>query len=307
MRGSIYYQTAELTKCIFKEGAKKIDRINPKHKDYKCVASYKSMETYRSVWNNFLNYVKEHWRIKNCELITSEICSAYFEYKVEYYLKKQYATKIVSALMKLEFVLNKYSQEKYNNPIVYDFSEVKKYLKNSLASGYIADNYHSRTYSNAQLIIENLKSENHRLAVSIQLQGGARSEAVTLIKKEQLKGYAIDKVTNKTIGIIETKEKGGKVGDINITPQTYSELEKYFEINKVNSFRIKYQKYANDIKLACELSNEPCHGSHGFRWTFAQNRVREYQNYGYSYEQALQGTSWEMKHFRANITEHYLK
>ena len=45
---------------------------------------------------------------------------------------------------------------------------------------------------------------------------------------------------------------------------------------------------------------------HGFRWTFAQNRVREYQNNGYTYEQALQGVSWEMKHYRASITEHYL-
>ncbi len=30
------------------------------------------------------------------------------------------------------------------------------------------------------------------------------------------------------------------------------------------------------------------------------------QKHGYSYEQALQGVSWEMKHYRANITERYL-
>ena len=29
MRGSVYYQSAVLTKTIFFEGAKKIDRINP--------------------------------------------------------------------------------------------------------------------------------------------------------------------------------------------------------------------------------------------------------------------------------------
>ena len=34
MRGSVYYQSAVLTKVIFFEGAKKINRINPKHEHY---------------------------------------------------------------------------------------------------------------------------------------------------------------------------------------------------------------------------------------------------------------------------------
>jgi hypothetical protein len=32
----------------------------------------------------------------------------------------------------------------------------------------------------------------------------------------------------------------------------------------------------------------------------------EYSRAGYTYEQSLQAVSWEMKHNRANITEHYL-
>ena len=37
MRGSVYYQSAELTKVIFFEGAKKHNRINPNHIHYNCV------------------------------------------------------------------------------------------------------------------------------------------------------------------------------------------------------------------------------------------------------------------------------
>ena len=75
---------------------------------------------------------------------------------------------------------------------------------------------------------------------------------------------------------------------------------------KTSFYKIFYQEYIDDIKATCHKLNIPHHGSHGFRWTFAQNRVREYQNHGYTYEQALQGVSWEMKHYRASITEHYL-
>ena len=34
MRGSVYYQSAVLTKVIFVEGSKKENRINPNHEQY---------------------------------------------------------------------------------------------------------------------------------------------------------------------------------------------------------------------------------------------------------------------------------
>ena len=82
MRGSVYYQTSLLVKVIFKEGAKKEQRVDPNHKYYQCIASYKTMETYRNVWNNFGNYLKEHWKIKDFEAITSEHIEAYILYRV---------------------------------------------------------------------------------------------------------------------------------------------------------------------------------------------------------------------------------
>ena len=126
MRGSVYYQSAELSKVVFKEGAKKEDRINPNHEHYNCVASFNTMKAYRNVWNNFFNYLKEHFKLKNCELITYEHVKSYFEYKIEYYASKQYAEKISSALGKLVFALNKYSIAKnsftHKEPLKYDLS-----------------------------------------------------------------------------------------------------------------------------------------------------------------------------------------
>jgi len=306
MRGSVYHQTANLVKVIYRERAKKEERVSPQHDYYQCVASYNTMDTYRTVWNNFFNYLREHWKLKNCELITAEHVEAYFEYKIEYYLAKSYAEKISSALGKLEIALTKYSKLYKEVPIVYDFSIRQNILNHARDYKLVANNYVNRTYQNPQLIINNLVNIEHQLAASIQLQGGARAEGVVLIKKEQLKGYKVDEISQDKKGIIETKEKGGKVGDVLVTPDTYMQLENHFIDNEKSIFKINRQNYTNDIRNVCIKLNITPKGSHGFRWTFAQNRVREYQKHGYSYEQALQGVSWEMKHFRASITEHYL-
>jgi hypothetical protein len=84
MRGSVYYQSSLLVKQIFVEGAKKQDRVNSNHKHYQMVASYKTMQSYRNIWNNFFNYLLEHWKIKDFEKIESVHISSYMDYKIEY-------------------------------------------------------------------------------------------------------------------------------------------------------------------------------------------------------------------------------
>jgi integrase len=306
MRGSVYHQTANLVKIIFIEGAKKEERVDPKHDYYQCIASFSTMDTYRRVWNNFFNYLREHWKIKNCELITEEHIEAYFEYKIEYYPSKQYAEKISSALGKLEVALNKYSKKMHEYPKNYNFQIRQNILNKARDFELVANNYLNRTYQNPLDIIESLSTIEHKIAAKIQLEGGARVEGIGLIRKEQLRGIKTDDISKKIKGIIETKEKGGKIGDVLISLSTYQKLEKYFKNSNTSIFKINYKQYIDDIKNACFLVGEKAKGSHGFRWTFAQNRVREYQKHSYTYEQALQGTSWEMKHFRASITEHYL-
>ena len=246
MRGSVYYQTAQLTKVIFIEGVKKEERTDPTHPYYKCVAAYKTMETYRNVWNNLGNYLKEHWKLKDFERITSEHIEAYFEYKIEYYPSKQYVEKLSSALGKLEIALTRFSQQKYDVGKAYDFQVRQNVLNSARKLHKVADGYHNRVYQYPDLIIGNLKEQNHKIAASIQYHGGARSEAVTFIKKEQLKGYQTDNITNEEVGIIFTKEKGRKEGNIFIDIKTYQWLEKYFQSSKHS--QLNYQAYANDIQ-----------------------------------------------------------
>ena len=149
-----------------------------------------------------------------------------------------------------------------------------------------------------------LKNPLHKIAAKIQYEGGARIEGVALIKPEQLLEFRLDTITNTKKGIIFTKEKGGKVGEVLVNTDTYTDLENY--ITEFDKFKINRQAYYNDLKQATFLSNESSEASHGLRWNFAKRRMFEYGKAGYSYAECLQQVSYEMKHNRASITQHYL-
>jgi len=302
MRGSVYYQSAQLVKMIFQEGAKKADRLNPAHPHYQKVASYKTMESYRNIWNNFFNYLKEHWKIKDFTKIESIHVASYIEYKIEYYPSRLYLNKIISAIGKLEIALVKYAVE-YNLNKSYDFSIREKIKKSAVDLELVANNYHNRAYAKPLEIIALLRPE-HSIAAMIQYEGGARLEAVSLIKQPQLKGLKKDNITKTEKAVIWTKEKGGKEGEVLVSTDTYQKLEQIIRINKI--FKINKNNYLEDIKRTCIDLGVPADGSHGFRWNFAQRRLFEYAQADYSYEKSLLGVSKEMKHNRASITMHYL-
>ena len=121
MRGSVYYQSSQLVKQIFVEGAKKEDKINLNHEHYQVVSSYKSMETYRNIWNNFFNYLLEHWKIKDFEKIESEhLC---LSLKLVYCLVilanlslegLQSLSKLLSSILAVQYL---YSQLNFSSPV----------------------------------------------------------------------------------------------------------------------------------------------------------------------------------------------
>ena len=262
------------------------------------------MESYRNIWNNFFNYLKEHWNIKNFEKIETHHVGAYMDYKVEYYPSKQYLEKISAALGKLEIALKLFVKYVHNENKTYDFSIRQTILNEARDLKFVANNYHNRAYNNPELLIENLQNLQHKLAAKIQYEGGARIEGVALIKKEQLLGIKLDTITNTQQGILFTKEKGGKEGEVLVSLNTYYKLQNY--LSKNAKFKINRQAYYEDIKQSALLSNEVAEASHGLRWNFAKRRMLEYAKAGYSYQDSLQQVSYEMKHNRASITEHYL-
>ena len=304
MRGSPYYQSAELIRCIFSPGLKKEERSDPNGPSYKMLSSYESAATYRRVFENIMYYLKEEWKIKDIEKIEEYHLLAYLEYKVEYYPTHNYVEKIVSAIGKLEFALNRFNKTKGVILRNYDFSKRLEMLKLYRNHDLLADNYHNRAYPDPALLIQTLSNPMHALAAKIQYEGGARFEGVGLIKANQLQSMVFDPITKKEKYSVLTKEKGGKEGPALVKKETYEELSRYIQDNGV--FKINRQSYYVDLSKAADSLDFKREASHGLRWNFAQRRLMEYAQAGYTYEQSLQGVSWEMKHNRADITQHYL-
>jgi integrase len=304
MRGSPYYQSAELIRCIFSPGLKKEERSDPNCPSYKMISSYESAATYRRVFENIMHYLHEEWKIKDIEKVEEHHLLAYLEYKVEYYPTRNYLEKIVSAIGKLEFALNRFNKIKGAIKKGYDFSKRLGMLKIYRNLDLLADNYHNRAYPDPDLLTQTLSNPIHALAAKIQYEGGTRIEGVGLIKVNQLQDMVYDPITKTEKYSILTKEKGGKEGSVLVQKETYEELSSYIQENGV--FKINRQSYYVDLRNAADLLKFPREASHGLRWNFAQRRLMEYAKAGYTYEQSLQGVSWEMKHNRANITQHYL-
>jgi integrase len=304
MRGSPYFQSTQLVQILFLPGIKKDDRVDPESPYYQMVSSYETMASYRRVFENLMLYLKEHWKIKDCEKIEEEHVLAYIELKVEDHPSRQYLEKIVSAIGKLEVALNRFSQTKGAIQRTYDFSKRLEMLKLYRNLNLLADNYHNRAYPDPIRLIQTLSNPLHALAAQIQLEGGCRFEGVGLIKDSQLQGIQFDKITKTYKYSLLTREKGGKEGIVLIKKETYDELASYIQQN--GKFKIDRQSYYNDIRKSVDILNFPREASHGFRWNFAKQRMMEYAQAGYTFEQSLQGVSWEMKHNRASITTRYL-
>lgn len=301
MRGSIYYQTSLLAKLVFKQNSKKINRKNKNNEEYNLVASFKTMETYRKIWNNFGNYIYDIYGFKNYEKIESKHIKKYMNEKIAQGVSHLYLQKISAAMGKLEFALKRFSTT-YIRSSIYDFSIRLGIVKNAKDEQLTHNNYRDRAYQSPEQIIQLLKGV-YKIAAEIQLSGGTRAKGVCLIKKDQLMGIKIDPITQKEYGYIWTKEKGGKEGEVRINLDTYAKLDTY--IIMAGEFRIEYRKYIAAILNACRILNIKGEGTHGFRWSFAQNRMLEYTKAGYSYHDSLQLISYEMKHERPDITTRY--
>ena len=299
MRGSIRWQTGELAKAVFEAGISKAERVNPESAHFGKIASYRTMETYReSVWNPFGEFVKAEHGVKDFEKITAAHVVAYMEKKAKEGVAKQTLEKICSGLGALEKALNSYGKTGH------DFSARLDVLHHAKELGQLRDGYHDRAYNDPHRVISNLREEDHRIGARIQTEGGARLEGVSLIKPDQLKGLSTDRFTGKTVGVIYTEEKGGKGGTVNMSPETYADLKHYIEEH--GRFSLDEREYQRDVEQAARAAGEEPEGTHGFRWNFAQERVEELQAHKLTHEEARQEVSWEMKHERGSITDHYL-
>jgi integrase len=268
------------------------------------IYSYKTADTYKDIWHQFTNYTKAEFKLKDIEKTSAEHVQSYLESRISDGVALATIAKEAAALGKLENALNLYSA-KYEKGNQYNFRDgIREIIKQARQELPKADPH--RAYESPEKIIDGIQDPKHQMAARSQLESGARIHEISLIKPDQLRGIGQDRGTGERCGIIEIQGKGGKIRELCVSIDTYEKISNI--IGTEGKFSIDKNAYRADLRRACESIGERYSGSHGLRWTYAQNRMEILQSdHGMSYEQSLCEVSRNLGHERPDITEHYLR
>ena len=222
-----------------------------------------------------------------------------------------------SALGALEKGFNRFFSQR-GLALRLDFAQSRKeYLQ--LSHAYLARRREyadgTRAYPNPERLISAIPGEAHALQAALQAQGGLRSEGVGApsgkirnpLTRENLRGYAKDPVTRQRVGVVDTKEKGGKWTSHFLPCATYDRLDDY--LKRHGSLESRYQDYRNAIITAAKITGQysPGRATHGLKTAFAKHRYAQGIKHGLSHELAMQQTAWELAHNRWDITLIYTR
>ena len=265
------------------------------------IYSYSTADAYRDVWRACLDFAKQFLGIKDIEKLSGEAVRAFLMSKIDQDISYATLTQYAAAMEKLEVGLNRYATQ-FETGREYCFSSD---IRAARKEGSHLERFEgSRAYADPDRLVAEIRVDIYHLAASIQREGGARISEANHLTTDNLRGIRADRQTGQLKGWIHVEGKGGKEREVGVNPNTYVRIE---EMVKNGRFEFDKNAYREELKAAAGRSGQNYEGSHGLRWSWAQERHRELQQNGLSYEQTLTQISQEMGHERGDITEHYLQ
>ena len=280
-----------------------------------------SWKVYKYEIHRFVEYMRDKGRISLLDtLVVSEDMAAYLSGKLEHYVLKsksrQTMETLLSAMGKLEYSVNYYIEAHGLDvaPLATEKLRMEFYSRSKAQLQKSSKVFGNRAYPDPLRLIERISDPTCQLQAALQYEGGLRAEGVGApsnrrmknpLTKEGLRGISNDLVTGNPVGIVAAREKGGKVTEHYVSPETYRRLERY--IQTYGQLESNYHAYVEAINKAARETGQyaPGRGSHGLKHNFAQERYLESVSHGLSHEQALQQTSLETSHFRMRETLTY--
>jgi integrase len=310
MRGSVVYQVQQIFQSVNEIGASKHAAKEEARAEGAAtwhqvgkelgVYSYSTADAYRDVWRACLGFAKDNLGIKDIEKLSGEAMRAFLASKVDQGVARATFGQYAAACEKLEVALNRYA-EQHGTGKEYQFSSDIQAARDSAVK--LEKFEGSRAYANPYRLVQAV-SGRYSLVAALQREGGGRISEVNHISLSQLRGLREDRHTGELKGWVHVEGKGGKEREIGVSPETYARLEKVVEVSR---FEFDKDAYRVELKHAAAMSGQDYEGSHGLRWSWAQERHAELQERGMTYEQSLSEVSQEMGHERGDITEHYLR
>ena len=266
------------------------------------VFSYSTADAYRDVWRSCLDHAKETAGIKDIEKLSGEAVRAFLESKVDQGVAHATFGQYAAALEKLSVALNRYA-EQHGTGREYGFSGSIQGARDVAVNLERFEG--SRAYAAPDRLVAVLEPGPQHLAASIQREGGCRISEANHVTQDQLRGLREDPRTGELKGWFEVEGKGGKEREIGVSPMTYAGLAAAV----AGGARFEFDKndYRAALKEAAAKTGQNYEGSHGLRWSWAQERHAQLQERGMTYDQSLSAVSREMGHERGDITEHYLR
>jgi integrase len=312
MRGSVAWQVQQVFQAVNEIGASKhaakaearAGGAATWHQVGKGLGiySYSTADAYRDVWKACLGYAKENLEIKDIEKLSGEAVRAFLVSKVDQGVAHATFGQYTAACEKLEVALNRYA-EQHGTGREYGFSAEIQGARDVAVNLERFEG--SRAYRDPNRLVAAVSREEHSLAAALQREGGCRISEANHITREQLRGLREDLRTGELKGWFEVCGKGGKEREIGVSPETYARLEKV--VAEGARFEFDKDAYRAELKEAAARSGQEYEGSHGLRWSWAQERHAVLQERGMTYDQSLSEISQDMGHERGDITEHYLR
>ena len=245
--------------------------------------SIKSLQNLRSITTQYANYVKEHHGNRVVKNINNSTMKDFINHKLENGASEGTANTYISVLGKISDNLNQLGVHTTSR------SEITAYRSELKANGHhLQKNHTNRAYSNTKAIIDAMSNSSpYSLSTQLQVEAGLRADDAINSAKWILN-------MNNTLSI-----QGSKNG-LNYTTSPLSD-ETAARVREAinNGYSVNYGEYRVSLKEAVESTAQEWNGTHGFRYTYAQEALGN----GASRAEI----SLNMGHSREEITSHYLK
>ena len=309
MRGSVKWQVNTIFNEIKRIGesrheAKQQAQYSNPHELAKQtgIYSYKTLDTYRGVARDLLQYAKDNLGIKDIEKLNGEAVRSFLESKLEQGISYNTLKTYTAAIGKLEVALEKH------NGNTYDLSKSAQEVLQQAREGGMGPKEQHRAFENPQAVINNISNPDYRTIASFQLASGLRLSELNHIRPDQL--YERD---GKMYVSVE-QGKGGKDRVVEVKDrqafQDYKSLvesKQQTEGKYEGKFVFSKSGYRVAVASAAMKAGETNRGTHSFRWNYAQSEYISKQiEEGKPETQAKLEVSNELGHNRESITDHYL-
>ncbi|MRR56990.1 MAG: site-specific integrase [Deltaproteobacteria bacterium] len=186
-------------------------------------------------------------------------------------------------------------------------------------------NLSTRAYTTEQLnVIRAAQTERNAIATDLAEKAGLRAHELHTLRPagerpaSSHRQWREDRFSGRDGERYTVTGKGGLIREVLVPHDLATRLEerRLAEPQTVTDRGIRYQKsydigggqaWSQSFSRASERSLGRSQGGHGCRHSYAQERVNELQERGYSYNDAKEVVSQELGHFRADVIDAYLR